>query len=285
MKAIKAFAPFLFQIAIFAMALFLPFFSLQFDANTILTSVALLFTILIGFFIAAATSNYLRLQSLISSEDAQLITIFEIVTAVQPSAQKEIAELIDKYMIAILDFDLLGYTSSTMKEFNALSTAISKVQPSSDLGMALMQNLYNARSSLTSIRQESLVSFKKTVSMYHWFILISLAIVIAFILIGLREDLVSSCIIGLSLIALYQALNLLYKIDSCTFLAIRLGYENPQEVFLAIGRPKYYPEHAISRKKIKKVLENETIYRVGFYEDFPKTYNKKIRTFNKIKEM
>lgn len=277
MKKARNISSILFQIIIFLISLFFPFFNLSFDAATILTSVALLFTILIGFFIAAATSNYLRLQSLISDEDAKLISLFGIAKLVNPSKQEELADLIDKYMIAALDYDLLGYTSSTAKEFDDLTAAVNAIEPSSEVGFSLMQNLHDIKGNLISIRQEALISFKRTVSGYHWFILVSLSIVMSFILIGLREDIISSFIIGLSLIALYQSLNLLHKIDSCSFLADRIGYENPQYVFSAIGRDNYYPEHAIT-EKLKKDMEGKT-YRIGFYKNFPETFDKNIETF------
>jgi len=76
-------------------------------------------------------------------------------------------------------------------------------------------------------------------------------------------------------VALYQTLNLLYKIDSNEFLAERLAYEAPQKVFLAIGQTKYYPEHVIN-EKLKKSLEKEN-YRVGIYKKLPETMEKDIK--------
>lgn len=272
----------IFQIILLLLAITLPIFNFNFDISNMLTVVALLFAILIGFFIAAATSNYLRLQTLISNEDASLMSIFDLVKILQPTAVKKITDLIDKYMIAALDYDLLDYFVATSAEFDNLLKAINKIEPSDRRKEALLQNLQSIKSNIVSIRQEALVLIKKAVTARHWFILISLASIISVILLGLRDgNILVSFLVGLTLVALYQTLNLLYKIDSNAFLANQLAYEVPQKVFLAIGRTKYYPENAMN-KKLKKSLKNET-YRVGFYKNFSKSMEKKIEIIKALK--
>lgn len=272
----------MFQIALLLVAILLPVFKFSFDISNMLTVVSLLFAILIGFFIAAATSNYLRLQTLISDEDASLMSIFDLVKIIQPSAEKRFANLIDKYMIAALDYDQLDYFMATSVEFDNLVNAIGGITPLNEEGIALLQNLHNIKSNIVSIRQEAFVLIKKAVTRRHWFILISLASIISVILLELRDgSILVSLLIGLTLIALYQTLNLLYKIDSNAFLADKLAYEVPQKVFQAIGQMKYYPETVLS-VELKKTLKNEN-YRVGIYDDFSKGMNKKIKTIKAAK--
>lgn len=275
-KFLKNFFSVVFQIALLLLAIMLPTFSLNFDVSNILTVVALLFAILIGFFMAAATSNYLRLQTIISDEDASLISIFDLVKILQPAARKKISDLVDKYMIAALDYDLLDYFPATSTEFNNLVDAINKLVPSNKQALPLLQNLHDLKRNIISIRQEALILIKKTITIRHWFILISLASIVAVLLLGLRDgNLTTSLLVGLILIALYQILNLLRKIDSNTFLADQLAYEAPQKVFLAIGKNKYYPENAMN-KKLKNSLKNEN-YRIGVYKNIKKSMEKKIK--------
>lgn len=66
---------FLICLLLLLIAFNIPLFKLNFDVASILTVISFLFAILVGFFIAAATSNYLQLQSLIAEEDASLIII------------------------------------------------------------------------------------------------------------------------------------------------------------------------------------------------------------------
>jgi len=273
---IKKIISIIFQISILLLVVMLPIFKFNFDASIILSAVALLFTILIGFFIAAATSNYLRLQTIISNEDAILISIFDLVKILQPSSEKKFRKLIDEYMIAALDYSLLDYFETTSAELDGFLVAIDKVKPVDQRADSLLQNLQNLKSNIVAIRQEALVLAKRIVTAQHWFVLISLVSIMTVILLGLRtEDVFGSLLIGVIIIALYQTLNLLYKIDSNEFLADRLAYEAPQKVFLAIGKTKYYPETAIDNKK-RKILGKEN-YRIGIYKDFSKSMEKKIR--------
>lgn len=267
---------------ILLIAIILPIFNFNFDISNMITVVALLFAILIGFFVAAATSNYLRLQTLISNEDASLISIFDLVKILQPSAEKKFRDLIDKYMIAALDYESLDYFAATSSECDNLLNAINEVAPFNDQGMPLLQNLQNIKSNIISIRQEAMVLIKRTVTVRHWFILISLASIVSVILLGLRDgSILVSLLVGLTLIALYQILSLLHKIDSNMFLADQLSYEVPQKVFLAIGQTKYYPENAMN-KKLKKSLETEN-YRIGVYNNFSSNLDKKIKKIKAIK--
>lgn len=281
-KIFKSSLSVMFQVVLFLSAISLPIFKFSFDISNMLTVVSLLFAILIGFFIAAATSNYLRLQTLISDEDASLISIFDLVKIIQPSARKKFASLIDKYMIAALDYDQLDYFMETSAEFDNLLNAIGKIVPLNGKGIALLQNLHNIKSNIVSIRQEALILIKRAITGRHWFILISLASILSVILLGLRDgSVLVSLLIGLTLIALYQTLNLLHKIDSNAFLADKLAYEVPQKVFQAIGQAKYYPETALN-DELKKTLKNEN-YRVGIYDDFSKSMKKKIKIIKAVR--
>ncbi|MFZ2188873.1 MAG: hypothetical protein WAV73_04895 [Candidatus Moraniibacteriota bacterium] len=272
----------IFQLALFFLALLLPAFKFDFDISTILTVVTLLFTILVGFFIAAATSNYLRLQTIISDEDASLISLFGLVKILQPTMVKKIRNSIDKYMIAALDYGLLDYAEYTSGEVDALLSTIDEVTPSKKHTESLIQNLHNIKVNIISIRQEMAVLIKRIVTARHWFILVSLAAIISVILLSLRSgNIITSSLIGLIMITLYQTLRLLHQIDSNLFLASQLAYEVPQKVFLAIGQLRYYPEYALSRKT-KKALKNEC-YRVGLYKNFPETMEKKIKIISPAK--
>jgi len=215
----------------------LPDFHFAFDISVILTIVSLLFAILVGFFIGTATTNYLRLQTLISNANADLIQIFRLSKLIQVSSGEKIANVIDEYMIAMLDFPFLKWVPNTKKEFNEVTKAVEEVDPLNEKGLSLFSHLQNAKSDLDRTNQEISLAAEEVVSGRHWFILISLALIIATLLLSLRDGYwVFSFVNGVLLVAIYQILTLLKEVDSNVFLAEKLGYQNPQQVFQAIGK-------------------------------------------------
>jgi hypothetical protein len=52
-----------------------------------------------------------------------------------------------------------------------------------------------------------------------------------------------------------------------------LAYENSQQVFSAIGKPKYYPAAAIKTGRVKPVGK----FRIGVYVNYPESMDKKIK--------
>lgn|GEM_PF-5527512 len=110
-----------------------------------LTILFLLFAIIAGFAIAAATSNHLRMQSLIADEDAGLIEIYNLSKLISPLAAENVANAIDKYMIASLDHDLLTYAANTTTELKEIMNAVNEVIPKNDRGLSLFQNIHNRK--------------------------------------------------------------------------------------------------------------------------------------------
>src|SRR3990172_11059964 len=107
-------------VILFSIPFLTPFFHPFKDVQPVLTSTSLLFAILTGFLIGAATADYLRLQSLIANANARMISIFGEVKLIQPSSAPKVAHAIDQYMIAVLDYESLKYFSATQKEFNSI---------------------------------------------------------------------------------------------------------------------------------------------------------------------
>lgn len=259
----------------------LPSFHFDFDISTTLTIISLLFTILIGFFIGASTTDYLRLQSLISELNADLIEIFDFGKIIQPSFAKKLANAIDQYMIAILDFPFLNWVPHTQKQFEEIAKTIDEMNYTDEKGLSLFPYLLVAKSDLNKKNQEIFLSTEKIVSVKHWFILIALAILIGIMLLSLRNgQWLFSLISAIILFVVYQALTLLNDIDSNVFLANKLSYQNPQEVFLAIGKLKYFPQGAVADKKLKQLQED---YRIGIYKNYPKSFEKEIKIVRMVR--
>ena len=272
---IKIIVPFLLLTASFL----LPVYHFTFDIPTLLTVVSLIFAILVGFFIATATTNYLRLQSLVVDEDSTLISIFNLTKIVQPSAISKMQEVIDRYAISALDFELVDYIRKTQKEFGEVLSTIDELSPQDEKGLELFGNIHDNRGEIVRARQEIALVAKRVVTPLHWMVLIFLAILLIFLLLALRDGhWLASLITSVLSLATYLVLVLLYEVDSNIFLEELLAYENSQQIFRAIGTMKYFPHHALKNQRIKAPEED---YRVGIFKDYPHSLEKEIKIIHK----
>lgn len=272
---IKIIVPFLLLTASFL----LPVYDFTFDIPTLLTVVSLIFAILVGFFIATATTNYLRLQSLVVDEDSTLISIFNLTKIVQPSSISKMRDVIDRYAISALDFELIDYVRKTQKEFGEVLSTIDEISPQDEKGLELFGNLQDKRGEIVRARQEITLVAKRVVTPLHWMVLIFLAILLIFLLLALRDgNWVASLITSALSLATYLVLVLLYEVDSNIFLEELLAYENSQQIFQAIGTLKYFPNHALNNQRIKAPEED---YRVGIFKDYPHSLEKEIKIIPK----
>lgn len=253
----------LIQITIFSLPFLLPIFEVNFNPSDILTPTTFIFSVLAGFFIADATSNYRSLKDLITSENATLCSMYYKSKQKSISYSKKVGDAIDKYMIAQLDYDLLAHVDGTRNEFNKIIDV-----------SAEFSELDSERASLIKSSQEVLVSTQKSVTKLHWTIIIILAATIGMLLLLKRNgDILLSVIIGLVLVSIYQVLRLLSDLDNNRYLASKLAFKTPPYVFMAIEKLPYYPERAISNKW----AHPEKPYRVGVYKNYPVSFDKDIK--------
>jgi hypothetical protein len=238
-----------------------PVFSVSFDASTFLSVVSLLFAILAGFFFAAATSNYLRMQTLISNDNAGLVTLYRIAKIVDASRAENVAEAIDTYLMSDLDFDLLNAGMKTSREREAIMTAVDALTPTDESGRALFGLVHSRKEEMRSVLSEYNVTARTIIGRDHWTVLILLACILTFLSYCLRDGgILSSAIVVAASVAIYLALRLLHAIDTNLFLAKKLAFQDPQEVFVGIGRLPYYPAYAVRRGQVPK---QSSAYRVG----------------------
>lgn len=272
---ISKISSYIFQIILLIAPFVLPDIQLRDENGMLLTAVSLLFAILVGFFVATTTSNYLRLQTLIADSNAGLISIYKLIKGIEPKKKKLIEDAIDNYMIAVLDFEFLDYTDETKKEFNQIMKIADTTEPKNEKGLALISELHARTDEALTNDQEIALTAKKIVTPRHWFIIILLAVLLAVSLLSFRNgSLLISIFIGAMLIVIYHVMILIYEIDTNLFLSNQLAFEDPQQVFQGIGRPNYYPEYAIKKGYVKPGSE---VYRLGIYKNFPKSFEKKIK--------
>ena len=255
-----------FSLLLILVAIKLPVFSLNLDVSTLLTIFSLLFAILLGFFIATATTNYLRLQSLIAEEDSSLIILFNLVRKIEPQSVGKVINAIDNYAIAALSFEAEDYVDKTRYEFENFTKEIDAINFSDKNGEELFSSLHGKKNELYRVRQEIALVARRIVTSAHWVVIISLGILVGFLTLTLRHgELLSGVISGILLASDYLLLTLLYEVDNNRFLEQALSYQNSQQIFEAIGRPPYYLADTIKSGRISKPNKS---YRTGYYKSF-----------------
>jgi len=261
---------FIVPVLIFVVTFFSPLFNQSLDLQNLLNVASLLFVIMLGFFIAAATSNYLSFQTSLAEENSALIGLHNLVKLVDPLAAEKVADIIDHYVIETLDYKLGEYADNTQKEFAQIIYAVDeiKVNINNPENVALFSYVHEVKINLLESRQKVFMAARKVVGKIHWTVLILLALVIEFLLLSMRDgSLFLSVITAVITIALYLVLVLLREVDSNVFLEEQLAYGDPQKVFEAIGKLPYFPETGVKYRIIQKPNKS---YRVGLYEDYPK---------------
>lgn len=273
----KIIVKFIIPVVAFIIPFVVPSYHFAYSQD-LLNVISLLFVIILGFFIAAATSNYLNFQSCLAEENSALITIFNITKLVAPSSAEKIANLIDHYVIKTLDYKIGDYADYTQKDYDEIVKNIDKlkIDKKSLESSSLFSYMHEVKSNLLKVRQNVFQAARKVMYSTHWAILVLLALVIEFLLLSERDGGVfMSIIMGIVTVALYLALVLLYEVDSNIFLEEQLAYGDPQKVFEAIDKLPYYPEMAIKYHIIKNPGPK---YRIGIYKNYPKSFEKTVKT-------
>lgn len=272
----KLFFGFLIPLLLFIAPFLFPIYNFDFDIATLLTVISLLFAILVGFYIATATNNYLKLQSLVADEDGTIIALFNLAKIVQPKAIDLVAEAIDQYVMAALDYELDEYVEKSQTEFDLMIEEIDRLEPEGKKAELAFQVLHSTKGILFRTRHEINLASRRIVKSLHWTVLISLAVLIIALILTFRgSGIFSEIVTAILSVTTYLVLILVYEIDGNEFLEHQLSFENSQQIFQAIGKPRYYPAFAIKSGRISKPNES---HRVGHLVN----YNHKTRKIELI---
>lgn len=265
----------LIPLILFGVPFCLPIYTLSFDVSLFLTVVSLIFGILVGFFIATATTNYLNLNNQLAEANSLLSIVYNLSKLLSPIKSKKLADQIDRYLIATIDYPLADHAQKTEGEFNDVIEAIDsiKIKKGSSQDSVIFQNLHNAKADLIKKRQIIVQIAPRIITFAHWFIIYVLTSLIVLMMFSLRDgNVVSNIFFSFIFICFYFLLVILYQIDSDEFLESQLGYEDVQLVFKSIGKTRYYTQASLISGVAKRPKEN---YRIGIQNN--KTSHKDIR--------
>lgn len=268
----------LVPLLLFGSAFVVPVHRFGIDTSNFLTTVSVLFAILLGFFIATATTNYLNFQSSLAAEGTALIMLFNLGALVRPSAKEKLADAIDAYVIATLDFGLTDYVKNTEQEYAALVTYVDTLEPEDDgkRRVSALDALSQAKTDMLRARTAISFAAQRVTRATHWIVIVLLGVLLVALVFGFRDGTALPNIIAGTLVAvLYLILLLLYQLDGNVFLEEQLAYEDVQGIFRSIGRLVYYPAFAVEQKLVRAP---KGTYRIGEYVDAPHSKKKVIRT-------
>jgi len=250
----------LFGIILFIIPFFLPSFGVSTDVGTLVTATSSVFAIVAGFFIADAMANYLRLQTLISTENASLISIANNAKKIDEKNFTVVHEAIDNYVIAQLDEGTLSHIFSTQTQIDNLDSAINKLQIQDEDAVSL-DHLLSVKEKVAECRQEIALAAKRNLTVGHWLTLITLGVLVILTVLAIRDGtLFMNIVAGSMMVGTLAVLVLLREMDNNHLLEKKLAYENPREVFHAIGKQPYYPHFAPLKARVP---DESGSYRLG----------------------
>jgi hypothetical protein len=103
-----------------SLALVLPIQKSPVDIGSILSSTSIFYSILLGFYIAAAMANLSRLKTLVATETGALIGMYHIVKLSLPEKLQQTKDSIDTYLVKRFEYEVDNYTEPTTQEFFAI---------------------------------------------------------------------------------------------------------------------------------------------------------------------
>lgn len=231
----------LIAVVLFIAPFFIPTFNLSGSIDILVTAVSTLFAIVVGFFIADAMSNYLRLQTLIAEENGTLISLAHAAREIDPLNFQVLHGAIDAYLIAQLNQETLNHILQTEKEMRGIvEKTDSLIRGSSkdsrwDATHVMLKTVH-------TVRQEIALVAKRNLTIAHWAIVAILGLLLMLVILAVRDgSIFFNLVASLMIVGSYAILVLLNEVDSNRLLEQKLAYENPYEIFLTLDLPPYYP--------------------------------------------
>jgi hypothetical protein len=268
---------FLISIIVFVILLFIipcSFISRE-SGNTLLTVLAFLFGIIAGFYIVVATTDYNNMKGILAEETAGWIALYQNVLIYDNRIAAQLSTLLDAYIIRAFDFEIIDYAKSTGIEFKSIQRLIGKLPIKNQGNLSgVYEKILDVMNGVIMARQRLTVLGTKTLAIFQWIVLISLAILFVITFYGLRTgDLffdVATVAIASSVVLV---LLLIRDLDLYIWNERTFGYDIFENILRSIGKLPYYPFESISKKRL---IPNEKEYRVGILIDYPKSLKRKI---------
>lgn len=238
-------------------SLLLPLVKTPLDIGGILGATSIFYSILLGFFIAAAMSNLSRLKTLVATETGALIAIYNIVKLALPDRVAETKSAIDTYLIKRFDYEIDNYTEPTTEEFFGIFNVLKGADTKSEGEGAALNYVAEALYYVAQSRREVTIVGAKIADRASWIILSILSFVIVASLFLMRDGSIQAALItSLLSSAAVMALFILDDLDGNRFGEEHFAIDTYQDVFTALGEDHYYPKHYLEGGRYKPKIKN-----------------------------
>lgn len=250
------------------LALFLPIIEFE-GVDALLASATFLYGIFYGFEISVVLQNFAQLKTLIATENAGLLAIFNLSKTIGGKFEESVNEKLEQYLLSAIDHPLSTYVQATNKEFFAIFEPLRTVEVKGDAQTAALNYINEGMYYIPQSRNQIAQVAPKDVDPPEWMMLIVLAsILVIALFLGRDADLASQIAAAIFSITVIGSLLLLDEIDSNRIQEAHLEYEVFNRTLDAMDRPRYYPEFAIKSNTVKP--PKGKVYRIGIFPEFPK---------------
>lgn len=228
-------------------------------SGSIITVSTFLFGIVTGFYILVSNSDYNDMKNCLIEETGILISLYNNMLAYDKELSKKLVDMIDAYIIANFNVELVDYNKWTYDQFIKISNFL-EIIPIKNEKLPIYEKLNWLLDEITKIRQRIIVFSAKTINTFQWFIIFILAIMFLICLYWIRDW---SIIVDLFVLSISMAtvllILLIWNLDLYRWNEEAFGYYIFENVLKNIDRLPYYPYESIESWRIKPL---ESRYRV-----------------------
>ncbi len=267
------------SILVVCLAIFYPLTRNETLAGTSLGVSTFLFGIFIGFSISDRHSRINSIRENDSSERASLEFLFTSMKAFGQPAQNKIRALIDRYIMATLDYTIWDY-HKTEKEFKEIINFILSLKIATEWQTQIADDSMGLCRQISSSRKQTVSLIEERLSRLEWlvFFVMSGIVVFSFLLTG-TTTMQSVVVVALSTFTIVLLLTVLYRLDNLSWKEEARIFEPYQQTFESIGLMRYYPEDLINDGRVKRHKGKRC--RIGFFpRPYPDLSDKKIKIVN-----
>lgn len=247
------------------------------DHFYVLTSTAaFLFGVFIAFSISTGHATLNKLHEVLKSDEAQLLSMYQLSEIFGEKTKQEIQKLIDNYLMDQVDYYLEDFKYS-MKSFMELFNFFIKFNPEGKKQDFAYQKILDLLSITTENRKQVEMLAREKVSKFEWLSILSLLSVVLFFIYYFNNGSFLSVILSAILSTAAVALVLVLKdLDNLRWKEGVSIWAPLHDLFETLDLLPYYPGEIIKNGRVK--LEKGQKVRLAEYPDpYPDMTNKIVR--------
>jgi hypothetical protein len=232
----------------------------------ILTISTFLFAIISGFILSRQNQRYDKLREALSHLDGIWIGLYNSLELFGTKVKKKAADLIDPIFISAYDYELWEYQQADVFKncFKELYHFISKIKAKTIVQKSALSDAIDKLADLEVLARESGEIAKERLLKGEWTILYILSGIIIFCVFYTKVFTLYSIFFTILLATCIVIVMLIIRdLNNLRLKGELLAFESGQQVFDAIGRPRYYYCEVLAVGLVKPVGKT---FRVGFHK-------------------